>query len=304
LGVTRTAVWSRVEELRALGYEIEASPHSGYTLKSTPDLLHADDLMARLGATSVIGRDIRVFETTTSTNDVVEKLARDGVKEGAVVFAEAQTMGRGRLGRKWSSPPRKGLWFSVLLRPDLQPMEATRVTVAAAAALRASIESCTTVEARIKWPNDILVRGKKVAGILTEMSAELDHIRHVILGIGIDVNQLASDVPGDLSGRATSLRIETGRAWSRSELAVAVLRKMDENYREVQRGGFARIGEEWARHCSTLGERVVIRMGERTVRGTAESLDDAGALLVRTEHGRLERVVGGDVLLEKPEGGL
>src|ERR1700756_5681795 len=129
LGISRAAIWARIEELRSLGYEIEASPHHGYRLLSAPDLLHADDLLSSLGKTKVIGRDIRVFQETTSTNDVVEKLARDGVKEGVVVFAESQTKGRGRLGRKWASPARKGLWFSILLRPDLTPQEATQITV-------------------------------------------------------------------------------------------------------------------------------------------------------------------------------
>src|SRR5208282_6572694 len=132
MGVSRAAIWARIEELRSLGYEIEAGPHFGYRLVDEPDALHADDLLARLGKTKIIGRDIQVFEQTTSTNDVMEKLARDGVKEGVVVFAESQTKGRGRLGRKWVSPAHKGLWFSVLLRPDLRPQEATQLTVAAA----------------------------------------------------------------------------------------------------------------------------------------------------------------------------
>src|SRR5512137_7741 len=181
LRVSRAAIWARIEDLRALGYDIEASPHRGYRLVSTPDLLHADDLLSRLGTTKVIGRDIRVFEETTSTNDVIEKLARDGVKEGVVVFAESQTRGRGRLGRKWMSPARRGLWFSILLRPDLRPQEATRLTVASATALRRAIESQTGLNPRIKWPNDILIQGKKVAGILTELSAELDQVKYVTL---------------------------------------------------------------------------------------------------------------------------
>jgi len=135
LGVSRAAVWARIQALRELGYDIEASPHLGYRLLSAPDLLHADDLLSRLGKTRVIGRDIRVFERTTSTNDIMARLAGDGVKEGAVVFAESQSRGRGRLGRPWISPPRKGLWFSVLLRPDLAPQSATQLTVAAATAL-------------------------------------------------------------------------------------------------------------------------------------------------------------------------
>src|SRR5579872_5361412 len=186
LGISRAAVWSRIEELRSLGYGIEASPHFGYRLISAPDLLHADDLLAGLGPTKVVGRDIRVFEETTSTNDVIEKLARDKVKEGAVVFAESQTKGRGRLGRKWISPPRKGLWFSVLLRPQMPPMEVTRLTIASATALVRAIHSQTGLTPEIKWPNDILIRGRKTAGILTELSAELDEVKYVILGMGID----------------------------------------------------------------------------------------------------------------------
>src|SRR5436190_24142199 len=181
LGVSRAAIWARIEELRKLGYEIEASPHLGYRLLDSPDVLHADDLLSRLGKTKVIGRDIRVFQETTSTNDVVEKLARDGVREGAVVFAESQTKGRGRLGRKWASPARKGLWFSVLLRPHLRPQETTQLTVAAATALRRAIQEQTGLQPEIKWPNDILLGGKKVVGILTELSAELDRVKHITL---------------------------------------------------------------------------------------------------------------------------
>ena len=179
LRVSRAAIWARIEELRSLGYDIEASPHFGYRLVSSPDMLHADDLISRLGATRVIGRDIRVFEETTSTNDVVERMAGDGVKEGAVVFAEAQTRGRGRLGREWASPARKGLWFSVLLRPELPPLQTTQLTVASAIALRRAIQTETGLEPVIKWPNDILIGSKKVAGIPPSSSAELDRVKFV-----------------------------------------------------------------------------------------------------------------------------
>ena len=171
LHISRAAIWAHIEELRQLGYDIEAGPHVGYRLVGIPDVLHADDLLARLYKTKIIARDIRVFEQTTSTNDVIERLARDGVKEGVVVFAESQTKGRGRLGRKWISPAYKGLWFSILLRPDLRPQETTQFTVAAATALRRAIEIETGLKPEIKWPNDILIGGKKVAGILTELSA-------------------------------------------------------------------------------------------------------------------------------------
>jgi BirA family biotin operon repressor/biotin-[acetyl-CoA-carboxylase] ligase len=299
LGISRAAIWSRIEELRRLDYDIEASPHFGYRLVSSPDALHADDLLARLGKTKVIGRDIQVFEQTTSTNDVIEKLARDGVKEGAVAFAESQTKGRGRLGRKWISPAHKGLWFSVLLRPALRPQEATQLTVASATALRRAIQSETGLQPEIKWPNDILLRGKKVAGILTELSAEVDRVKHVILGIGIDVNLDADEFPADLKKTATSLKIETGETVSRAELAVAILRELDFDYARIGGGKFAAVADEWESGCATIGKNVTVHIGDRKIRGRAESLDDGGALLVRTEHGHLERITGGDVTLEK-----
>jgi BirA family biotin operon repressor/biotin-[acetyl-CoA-carboxylase] ligase len=299
LGISRAAIWSRIEELRHVGYDIEAGPHFGYRLVSSPDALHADDLLARLGKTKIIGRDLQVFEQTTSTNDVMEKLARDGVKEGVAVFAESQTKGRGRLGRKWISPAHKGLWFSILLRPDLRPQETTQLTVASAIALRRAVKSVTGLSPEIKWPNDLLIGGKKVAGILTELSAEVDRVRHIILGIGVDVNQDAAEFPVELRKTATSLKIETGETISRAELAVAILRELDLDYARICGGKFSAVADEWESGCATIGKNVTVHIGDRQIRGRAESLDDDGALLVRTEHGHLERIIGGDVTLEK-----
>lgn len=299
LGISRAAIWARIQELRALGYEIEASPHLGYRLLSAPDLLHADDLLAALGKTAVIGRDIRVFEETTSTNDVMEKLARDGVKEGVVVFAESQTKGRGRLGRKWVSPARKGLWFSILLRPAMRPANVTQLTIAAATALFRAIRGQTGVAPEIKWPNDILMRGKKIAGILTELSAELDQVKYVILGVGINANHVIAEFPPELRKIAGSLRIETSQRVNRAELAVKILQEFDRDYERIRAGEFEAVADEWEEHCATLGQNVAIHAGDRTIRGAAESLDTDGALLLRTQHGRLERIIGGDVTVEK-----
>ncbi len=299
LGISRAAIWARIEDLRALGYDIVATPHQGYQLLSVPDVLHADDLLSLVDGIEIVGRDIRVFEKTSSTNDVVEKLARDGVNEGVVVFAEAQTRGRGRLARKWLSPARKGLWFSVLLRPDLRPQAATQLTVAAATALVRAIREQTGLPPEIKWPNDILIRGRKVAGVLTELSAELDHIKHLTLGIGVNVNQSLSDFPPELRKLATSLKAETGHALPRAELAAVLLRELDRDYERIRSGRFSQLAEEWEEHCATLGRRVAIRLGERLLHGQAESLDGDGALLLRTEHGHLERIIGGDVTLQK-----
>lgn len=299
LGVTRAAVWARIEELRRLGYDIEASPHRGYRLVSAPDVLHADDMLAQLGSVQVIGRDIRVFRETTSTSNIVEKLAYDGVKEGVVVFAESQTQGRGRLGRQWISQPGVGLWFSVLLRPAMRPQESTRLTVAAAAALCLALREQTGLGVEIKWPNDLLIRGRKVAGILTELSAELDGVKHLTLGIGVNVNSQPKDFPADLRRVATSLRAETGRAMHRAPLAVAILRELDRQYSRVCSGRFSEVTSEWEALCSTMGKPVAIQIGGRRMEGRAESLDAEGALLLRTQHGRLERIIGGDVTVLK-----
>jgi BirA family biotin operon repressor/biotin-[acetyl-CoA-carboxylase] ligase len=299
LGVSRAAIWARIEELRSLGYEIEASPHQGYRLLSAPDVLHADDLLSRLGSVKVVGRDIRVFQETTSTNDIADKLARDGVKEGVVVFAESQTQGRGRLGRRWISPARRGLWFSILLRPNLRPQAATQFTIAAATALVRAIRQQTGTLPAVKWPNDILLNGRKVAGILTELTAELDLVKYIILGIGLDVNQTAGEFPADLRRLATSLKIETGRHIDRAELAASILRELDIDYARIAAGQFDALADEWEAQSATLGRQVTLTAGSRKLLGRAESLDSDGALLLRTEHGRLERVIGGDVAMEK-----
>lgn len=282
-----------------MGYEIHASPHGGYRLRSTPDVLHGDDLLALLGPGTVIGRDIRVFQETTSTNDVADKLGRDGVKEGVVVFAESQSKGRGRLGRSWLSSQGKGLWFSVLLRPVLSPQSATQMTIASATALSRALKQATGVQCEIKWPNDILVRDRKLCGILTEMSAEVDKINYVVLGIGVNVNFEETDFPPELRQIATSLAIEAGKTFKRAEIAAAILQELERDYARLRAGEFESVAGEWEDNCTTIGRNVEIACGNRVVHGRAESLDAEGALLVRTQHGHLERIIGGDVTLRK-----
>lgn len=299
LGVTRAAVWARIRELRALGYEIEASPHEGYRLLNSPDVLLGDDLMSRLKGDPLIGRDIRVFQETTSTSDVIERLAADGVREGVVVFAESQSKGRGRLGREWISPAGKGIWFSVLLRPNLRPIEATQLTVAAATAVARAIESETRLMPQVKWPNDILLGSRKVAGILTELSAEVDRVKHLILGVGLDANFEEADFPERVRAAATSLRMELGRPVDRAGLAVAMLTELERDYARIRSGRFDAIATEWEALCTTLGRQVSVRVGDRVLHGRAESLASDGALLLRTQHGHLERITGGDVSLKK-----
>ncbi len=290
-------VTAEMGELQRLGYQFEIHPHLGYRLLETPERLTADDIQARL-KTHVIGSEVLVFEQTSSTNDVVAHMAASQRGEGLVVFAESQTKGRGRHGRAWASPRGKGLWFSVLLRPKIAPAAAPRITVAASVAVARVMRKASGLDARIKWPNDVTVNGKKVAGILTELSAEGDRITSAILGIGIDVNCQAEDFPPDVSALATSLAAETGHAFERAALAADVLRALDECY-AIAQADFDSIIAEWAQLCTTLGKQLVVTRGEQRLEGHAQALDGDGALLLRRDNGQIERILGADVTVQR-----
>ncbi|MCX7826113.1 MAG: biotin--[acetyl-CoA-carboxylase] ligase [Verrucomicrobiae bacterium] len=299
LGVSSATVSRRIHDLRQLGFDIEHHAQRGYRVVAWPDKLLAEDIKLQLGET-VIGREVLVYDKTTSTNDVAEKLGLDGAPEGVVVFAETQTRGRGRMGRPWASPRAKGLWFSVLLRPKLPMRALARLPIAASVAVAHTIRERTGLHAEIKWPNDILIGGRKCAGILAEMQAELDALKFVVLGIGLDVNCDAGDFPPEVREIATSLRIESGRddAINRSEMAVALLRELDLAYTHA-RGDFETLRQEWGRLCSTLGKRVMLQVGPRRLEGVAQALDENGALLVRRDDGRTEHIMSGDVVTER-----
>lgn len=297
LKLPAAGVTAELGELKDLGYKIEVHPHLGYRLLETPERLTADDIKARL-KTRVIGLEILVFEQTSSTNDVIAHMATSQREEGLVVFAESQTKGRGRHGREWASPRGKGLWFSVLLRPKLTPAAAPRITVAASVAVARAVRKTSGLEARIKWPNDVTVNGRKVAGILTELSAEKDEILSAILGVGIDVNCRQEDFPTDVSKIATSLELEAGRSFDRVALAADVLRALDDCYAAAQTN-FDSIVAEWAQLCTTLGKQLVVTIGARHIEGQAQALDGDGALLLRKDNGQVERILGAEVVVER-----
>jgi BirA family biotin operon repressor/biotin-[acetyl-CoA-carboxylase] ligase len=297
LKLSTSVVTGEIDELEKLGYTIESHPHFGYRLLGVPDRLTADDIKARL-KTKRIGSEVLVFEETASTNDVVEHLVKSGGREGLVVFAESQTRGRGRRGRPWASPRGKGLWFSVLLRPTLPPSAASRITVAASVAVARAIREVCRADVRIKWPNDLIIGDKKLAGILTELRVEGDEILLAILGIGIDVNCEQRDFPDDLARIATSLKLETGNVQDRVALAAQVLTALDECY-QLALTDFEAVVDEWAKLCTTLGRQIVVTMGQRRIEGFAQALDSDGALLVRCDSGQMERVLGGDLAVER-----
>lgn len=286
------AVAAEIAELRKLGYKIESHPLRGYRFLGAPDRLTADDIKARL-KTQVIGAEVLVFEETASTNDVVAYLAASGAREGLTVFAESQTKGRGRHGRCWVSPRGKGLWFSVLLRPSFPPQAMPRITIATSVAVARAIRRTTSLDVRIKWPNDVIVGGRKVAGILTELQDEV-----AILGVGVDVNCRRDDFPSEVTATATSLALETGSPQDRAALAAVVLTALDDCYRCAQTD-FDAIITEWAASSTTLGRQLAVKMGQRRIEGHAQALDADGALLLRKDNGQIERILGADVEVEK-----
>ncbi len=292
-------------ELQQLGYTIESHPHFGYRLLASPDRLTADDIKAQLKS-SVVGSEILVFEETASTNNVIEQLAKSGAREGVVVFAESQRKGRGRHGRTWVSPRGKGLWFSALLRPKLSPAATSRITVAASVAVARAIRQSSGVDARIKWPNDVIANGRKLAGILVEAAtlspsaeeASLPREQCIILGIGINVNCKREDFSKELVDIATSLELESGRPQDRTALAARVLAALDEYYHRTLTE-FEMIADEWAQLCTTLGKQIIVTVGRHRIEGFAQALDGDGALLLRRDSGQIERILSGDLAVER-----
>ncbi|NPV70745.1 MAG: biotin--[acetyl-CoA-carboxylase] ligase [Firmicutes bacterium] len=296
LGISRTAVWKHISALRREGYAIVGQPRSGYALIAAPDKLLPAAVKAGLD-TKVIGTKVRYLTSAASTNDCAKEMARQGAPEGTVVVAEEQTGGRGRMGRPWASPPGGGLWFSVILRPALTPPQAPRLTLVAAVAVARAIRHTTGLEAGIKWPNDIIVGGRKVCGILTEMVAEIDRVEFVVLGIGLNVNLGRKGLPQDLRDCATSLDIELGRRLDRAAVFRSILREFESWYMRYLQDGPVPALSEWRQLSITLGERVrVVGQGE-SFEGTATGIDEDGALIVKPDGGPERRVLSGDVSL-------
>jgi BirA family biotin operon repressor/biotin-[acetyl-CoA-carboxylase] ligase len=291
LGLSRTAVWKRIERLRACGYLVEGSSRRGYRLPPGQDLLLPADITAGLEGRWLQGPVLH-FVSVASTNDLAKDLARQGYPEGSVLVAETQTAGRGRLGRVWESPPGTGIYLSVILRPPLPPAELPKLTLTAAVAVVGAIKEATGVATGIKWPNDILLAGRKLGGILTEMETESDRMSHVILGVGLNINTAV--FPEHLAGLATSLA-GAGRPYSRLGIVRAFLRTLDGLYGRFLGQEFPDILDQWRRAAVTLGRPVTIRQGGREISGLALDVAPDGALLVEKPGGEVERVISGEI---------
>jgi BirA family transcriptional regulator, biotin operon repressor / biotin---[acetyl-CoA-carboxylase] ligase len=295
-GVSRTAVWKHIQELEKRGYQIEAVRNRGYRLLFSPDVITAEEIALGL-KTKVLGREIVYRDQVDSTNALATELAFQGAPEGTLVVADQQMGGRGRRGRSWFSPPGKGVWMSLILRPSLSTAYASQLTLVAAIALSRALTALTGKQAGIKWPNDILFGDKKCCGILTEMHADHDRIHHIVLGIGINVNMEEQEFPEELRSIASSLRIVKGEPLVRSQVIQTVLAQLEPLYEQyVKAGGFSTLREEWKRESLTLGKKIraVVPRGE--IEGIAVDIDEAGALCVRTADGDIQRIYSAEIL--------
>jgi BirA family biotin operon repressor/biotin-[acetyl-CoA-carboxylase] ligase len=293
IGVSRSTVWRWVQRLRALGVKVKGQPATGYFLEQTSDILTADLLRQRLKG-SLFGKRIYHFFKTDSTNRVALELGHAGEPEGAVVLAEEQTAGRGRAGRAWISDRATGLYVTLLLRPKLAPVQAPLLTMMAGLSARSAVQTLTGLAVDLKWPNDLLIGGKKTGGILTEMHAEPGQIRFVIVGIGLNVNQ--EKFSGEVAETATSLRLETGKLQSRMELLARLLREFESDYNRLLREGVASVVERFeAVSTYAKGKRVRVTNGTESYAGTTAGLGPEGLLQVQRDDGKLMTVIAGDV---------
>jgi BirA family transcriptional regulator, biotin operon repressor / biotin---[acetyl-CoA-carboxylase] ligase len=293
IGVSRSMVWQWVKRLRELGVRVKGHPGTGYFLERVPDILTPDMLRQRLKG-SLFGKHVYHFFKIDSTNRVAMELGHAGEPEGAVVLAEEQTAGKGRAGRTWQSDRAAGIYVTLLLRPRLSPAQAPLLTMMAGLSAHAAIAATTGITPDLKWPNDLLLSGKKTGGILTEMYAEPTQVRFVIVGIGLNVNQ--EKFGSELGATATSLRMETGKQESRLELLVRLLREFESDYNQFLREGPAAVTKKFEMVSSyAQGKRVRVTSGAATFAGTTAGLGPEGLLQVKRDDGQVVTVISGDV---------
>lgn len=295
LKISRSAIWKHIQELRQSGYEIAAVPHLGYRLVSVADKLFPQEVTSSLN-TKFIGRRFHYYENLSSTMDIATKLAIEGEREGAVICAESQVKGRGRLGRAWISPKAKGIYISLILRPNILPSETPKLTILSAVSCAKAIKDIAGISPGIKWPNDLIMSDKKVGGILTELNAEMDRVKFVIIGIGLNVNNTKSS----LTAGATSLKQEKGENVSRIDLLRNMLRQIESDYTHFLKYGISSIIDEWRQLSLTLHSRIKVVCRKEAIEGEAQDIDLDGGLLIRKDSGFIEKVLAGDVLKAGP----
>lgn len=291
--VSRTAVWKAIEQLKEEGYKIEAVRNRGYRLSESPDILSQAEIASRITG-SWAGRNVSYLPVVDSTNTQAKRMGEEGAPHGTLVVAEKQKAGKGRRGRVWDSPSGKDIYMSLLLRPSLQPSSAPMLTLVMALSLAEALRQETGVDARIKWPNDIVTDGKKLCGILTEMSAEVDYIHYVVVGVGINVNQ--SVFPEELRQKATSLFLEQGKEFSRSPLIAAVMERFEENYALfMENDDLSGMQEAYNALLVNVGAKVQVLEPHGAYTAVSSGINEKGELLVQKEDGTCETVFAGEV---------
>ncbi|AEY64423.1 biotin--[acetyl-CoA-carboxylase] ligase [Clostridium sp. BNL1100] len=293
LDVSRTAVWKHINELRKDGYTIESSSKKGYRFLKAPDILDKREIDIPQG--QMIGADIQHFEEVDSTNNYAKKIANEGCAHGTVVVADRQTTGRGRIGRQWQSDTSEGIWFSIVLRPELEPENIQVITLAASVAVVEAIKETQGIVCGIKWPNDIILDGRKLGGILTELSAEPGHVNYVVVGIGINANQDSEHFDYEIRQKAISLKMYEGKTVSRSNLLGCILTNFEKIYKSVLLGKNQEIIDRWTEYSVTIGKEVKVAYKDVEYIGTAQSVASDGRLIVQCKDGVTREISAGEI---------
>lgn len=295
--ISRAAVSKHINTLKKSGYCIESSPKKGYRLTSVSDLLLPDEISDNL-PTDIFGKkDIYYYEFIDSTNNKAKLIAAEGAPEGSIVVAEYQSDGRGRKGRSWLSSTSEGICISLILRPVIPPTEVSKITLMTAVAIAETLLNLTDIDVKIKWPNDILVNGKKLAGILTEMSMEIDAIDYVVVGLGLNINTDADSFADEVKEIATSIKIETGTFFSRVEIIKEFLSTFEAHYLDVQKNGFASILSRWKELSDIIGKTASVVEAGLTIDGRIMDIAEDGTLILKDDAGKLYKIISGDVLM-------
>lgn len=294
LGVSRTAIWKQIRKLEDAGYQFEASRRLGYRLLSAPDKLNAE-VLSNLLETNVFGKDLVIYDSVESTQNIARAAAEAGAAEGMLIIAEQQVSGRGRMGRGWISPRGKGIWMSMVLRPKVPIHFAPQLTLLTAVALCRSLRRKTDLPVGIKWPNDLLIAGKKISGILLESAAEDERLRYVIAGIGISVNLEVSDYTEELLEKATSLRVAGGLKLDRHEVLADFLHEWEQLYFLYEEQGFGPIITLWEALSVSLGKLARLTTPQGEIVGIPIGLDESGAIRIELEDGTLKSIFSAEM---------
>lgn len=294
LKVSRTAIWKGIRKLEAAGCEIEASTRLGYRLVYAPDKLEMDDIRSRLDSRR-FGRELTFYSEVQSTQNAARDLAEAGAPEGALVVADHQSSGRGRMGRSWVSPPGKGIYMSMIMRPSVPIHCAPQLTLLTAVALCRSLRQLTNLDIGIKWPNDLLIDGKKISGILLESTAEDERLKYIIAGIGISVNLSEGDYPEEVLAKATSLRIASGKVFSRAAIIAEFLREWEALYDAFLQEGFGPIAALWESLSVSIGRTVRLTTPQGEMMGVPVGLEPSGAIRVRLEDGTVVSIFSAEM---------